>query len=143
MEIRLLVRFPDGTTVRALPLARRDIDDEWRDYGLYCDAAWAPSWPAEIIDWPDFGVPADSVVAAEQIRRVFSRAQEGQRIEIGCLAGLGRTGTVLACMAVLAGISAEDAVGWVREIYDPDAVETPEQERWVLWFADHIAIESR
>ena len=53
------VRFPDGTHVRAAGVAMRLEQAGWRDYGLYCDAAWAPDWPAEIIDWPDFGIPAD------------------------------------------------------------------------------------
>ena len=58
----------------------------------------------------------------------------GERVEIGCHGGRGRTGTVLACMATLAGIRAEDAVEWVRANYHRDAVER-EQPQWVLWFA--------
>ena len=38
----------------------------------------------------------------------------GERVEVTCGGGTGRTGTVLACMAVLAGVAADDAVGWVR-----------------------------
>jgi hypothetical protein len=38
-------------------------------------------------------------------------------------------------MAVLAGVPAEDAVAWVRGAYRSQAVETPEQEAWVEWFA--------
>jgi hypothetical protein len=37
-------------------------------------------------------------------------------------------------MAVLAGEPAGRAVRWVRENYDVKAVETPEQEAWVLTF---------
>ncbi len=62
---------------------------------------------------------------------------------MGCIGGLGRTGTVLACMAILAGIPAGHAVDWVREHYDPAAVETPEQEQWVLWFAGHLRKKAR
>ena len=54
---------------------------------------------------------------------------------MGCLGGSGRTGTVLACMAVLAGVPGDEAVAWVRGAYRAQAVETPEQEAWVLWFA--------
>ena len=42
---------------------------------------------------------------------------------------------MLACMAVLAGVPAAEAVAWVREAYRPQAVETAEQEAWVRWFA--------
>ena len=42
------------------------------------------------------------------------RARRGELVEIGCLGGSGRTGTVLACMAVLAGVPPAEAVDWVR-----------------------------
>jgi hypothetical protein len=41
-------------------------------------------------------------------------------------------------MAVLAGVSPSEAVTWVRRNYSPTAVETPEQEAWVLWFAAQL-----
>src|SRR5829696_9640803 len=128
------VVFPDGTEVRALPLRKRREDDAERDFGLYCDERWAPTWPAETIDWPDLGVPRDGETAAAQIGAAFARAQAGERVEVGCAGGLGRTGTVLACMAVLAGVPAADAVAWVRANYDARAVETEEQEKFVIWF---------
>jgi protein-tyrosine phosphatase len=129
------VRFPDGTTIRALSVYERKEHDPERDFGLYMDRRWEPTWPAEVIAWPNFGVPEDGDRAAAQIERAFARAKAGERVETGCRVGLGRTGTVLACMAVLAGVPASEAVGWVRRNYKPGAVETPEQEEWVGWFA--------
>jgi len=128
------VRFPDGTTVEAVGIGARCPDKPDRDYGLYLDHRWKPTWNADVIDWPDYGVPADSEAAAEAIRQAFERARRGERVEIGCIGGLGRTGTVLACMAILAGLPAPEAVAWVRDQYDPGAVETADQEDWVLWF---------
>ena len=130
------VTFPDGTQVRASSISERDEESSGRDFGLYMDPRWSPTWPAEMIEWPDFGLPPDGARAAAQIRAAFARAKSGQVVEVGCLGGLGRTGTVLACMAVLAGVRSGDAVAWVREHYRPGAVETSEQERWVEWFAD-------
>lgn len=127
--------FPDGSRVRATPLADRRADDPERAYGLYLDERWAPSWPAAVVAWPDFGLPEEPDVAARQIADAFLRARRGELVEVGCLGGSGRTGTVLACMAVLAGVSPGDAVGWVRAAYGPEAVETAEQEAWVQWFA--------
>jgi hypothetical protein len=129
------VTFPDGTRVRALSIEDRDEHSSDRDFGLYMDPLWNPTWPAEIIDWPDFGLPPDSAHAATQIRAAFARAESEQIVEIGCVGGLGRTGTVLACMAVLAGVDARDAVAWVRQNYRAAAVETLDQERWVALFA--------
>lgn len=128
------LRLPDDTVVRGASLADRDLNADWRGYGLYLDARWAPRWPAEVVSWPDLGVPDDLETAARAIHRAYLLAREGANVEVGCLAGLGRTGTVLACMAVLAGVEPEDATAWVREHYARSAVETSEQERWVARF---------
>jgi hypothetical protein len=129
------VRFPNGTRVRASGIAGRKDNADWRTFGLYCDPRWAPTWAAEIIDWPDFGVPASAETAAGQIQRAFTRALRGEHVEVGCHGGIGRTGTVLACMAVLAGVPPAGSVAWVRAAYNPYAIETPDQEQWVMWFA--------
>jgi hypothetical protein len=134
----LNVRFPDGTQVRASAIFDRREDDPERDFGLYLDRRWRPTWPAEVLEWEDFGLPSDRETAARQIEAAFARAQSGQVVEVGCLGGLGRTGTVLACMAVLAGVTSTDAVPWVRGIYNRQAVETSAQEDWVLWFAERL-----
>jgi hypothetical protein len=125
------VTLPDGTRVRACGILDRREDDHQRDFGLYMDERWEPTWPAEVIAWPDLGVPSAPAAAAAQIRDAFLRAKAGERVEVGCLGGRGRTETVLACMAVLAGVAAPEAVRWVRSNYDAAAVETPEQEDWV------------
>lgn len=134
-----IVTFPDGSRVRAVSLADRREDDPVRAYGLYLDARWAPTWPADVIAWPDFGVPVEPEVAAGQITAAFRRARRGDLVEVGCLGGSGRTGTVLACMAVLAGVPPPEAVQWVREAYRREAVETADQEAWVQWFAGWAA----
>jgi protein-tyrosine phosphatase len=129
------ITLPEGTRVRACGILERREEDNQRDFGLYMDESWQPKWPAEVIEWPDLGVPSDPVQAVAQIRNAFIRASSGERVEVGCLGGRGRTGTVLACMAVLAGVPAPEAVTWVRSNYDAAAIETREQEEWVLWFA--------
>ncbi len=131
----MVVTFPDGTRIRASSLAAREDDAPPPSFGLYLDPRWQPDWPAEHVDWPDFGLPADGDRAVAQIRAAFARAVGGEEVEVGCLGGLGRTGTVLACMATIAGVDTDDAVSWVRANYDARAVETREQEGWVRWFA--------
>jgi len=133
--LQMILTFPDGTSIRASSLATSQEGAPAPSFGLYLDRRWRPDWPAEHVDWPDFGVPRDGEQAAAQIRCAFARAAEGEEVEVGCYGGLGRTGTVLACMATLSGVRASDAVAWVRANYDARAVETPEQERWVHWFA--------
>lgn len=135
------VHFPDGTVVTACSLAERRADVPDRDFGLYMDAAWRPTWDADLIEWQDFGVPTVPMRAAKSIVAAFHRATAGQRVEIGCLGGLGRTGTVLACMAILAGVPPADAVAWVRKNYRSGAIEGKEQEHWIGWFAEQMARE--
>jgi hypothetical protein len=131
-----IVGFPDGTRVRASSISDRCVHDPERTFGLYLDARWEPTWPATVIDWKDFGLPEDPELAAQQIAEAFGRARRGGLLEVGCLGGSGRTGTVLACMAVLAGVPSAQAVAWVRAAYRAEAVETADQEAWVRWFAE-------
>ena len=133
------VEFPDGTVVIGAALADRLEANPDRDFGLYLDDAWRPTWDAVLIDWPDFGLPKEPHAAARAIQAAFLRAKAGERLEVGCLGGKGRTGTTLACMAILAGVEPLHAVEWVRAAYRPDAVEGPEQEAWTLWFAKTIS----
>ena len=130
--------LPDGTRIRASALSDRDESDAERSFGLYLDDRWRPTWPSVTIAWADFGLPLDSEEAARQIKAAFSRAKRGELVEVGCVGGLGRTGTVLACMAVLAGVASTDAVAWVRRTYDTRAIKTAEQESWVLWFSEWV-----
>lgn len=55
-------------------------------------------------------------------------------MEVACGGGRGRTGTALACVAVVDGVPATDAVQYVREHYSLHAVETPWQRRYVRRF---------
>jgi len=127
-----VVVLPDGTAVTAASFAAapyaRDVQP---DFGLYLDAQWAPPWAHERLDWPDFGVPADAAAVVGALRSLLDRARRGETVELGCVGGHGRTGTALACLAVLAGCPAGDAVAWVRSNYCDKAVETPEQEAFV------------
>ena len=42
------VKFPDGTIVSACSLAERREANPNRDFGLYMDRAWNPTWKAEL-----------------------------------------------------------------------------------------------
>jgi protein-tyrosine phosphatase len=55
-------------------------------------------------------------------------------VEVACFGGRGRTGTALACMAILDGVPRTEAVEYVRARYRPGAVETPWQRRYVRRF---------
>jgi protein-tyrosine phosphatase len=86
------------------------------------------------VRWRDFSLPADP----EQLRAVLTEAWErsaGERVEIACRGGTGRTGTALACLAVLDGVPPDEAVAFVRAGYRPRAVETRGQAAFVRGFS--------
>jgi hypothetical protein len=131
------IALPDGTLVRGRGRREPLPDGPRPEFGLYpgSPGTWRPEWPAEWIDWPDFRTPRDQESAAAAIVHAYDLARSGRRVEVACTGGTGRTGTVLACMAILAGHPADDAVAWTRAHYRRHAVETPGQRRWVQWFA--------
>lgn len=105
------------------------------DFGLYLLGTQPPefTWTARWVRWPDFRLPSDRADALDAIVEAWTRA-EYERVEVACGGGHGRTGTALACMAVLDGVDPREAVAYVRAHYDAHAVETPWQRRYVRKF---------
>jgi protein-tyrosine phosphatase len=90
----------------------------------------AVPWPSRWLRWPDFRLPTDPADARDAVQELWRRAAD-ERVEVACGGGQGRTGTALACLAVLDGIHPDEAVEWVRDHYARRAVETPWQRRYV------------
>ena len=101
------------------------------DFTLVLADGPVPEGPHRRIRWPDFWIPLDRADALDALREAHRRALAGERVEVACKGGVGRTGTALAALAVLDGLAPRDAVRWVREHYSPHAVETPWQARWL------------
>lgn len=70
----------------------------------------------------------------DEVREALPPSLDQVGPQVGCGGGIGRTGTALACIAVLDGVSAGEAVNLVRARYHPRAVETPAQRRLVARF---------
>ncbi|MFQ1000736.1 protein-tyrosine phosphatase family protein [Modestobacter sp. SSW1-42] len=106
------------------------------DVGLYLlgrrpePVPWEQHW----VRWPDFRLPRDPAQLRAELTDLWERAA-GERVEVACSGGTGRTGTGLACLAVLDGVPASEAVAYVRAHYRPRAVETPAQRRFVARFS--------
>ena len=123
-----LLELPSGVRVRGRSL-RRDLGPA--DLTVVLGRGPAPAWSYRRLAWPDFWVPLDRPDALAALREAYARACSGDRVEVACRGGIGRTGTALAALAVLDGLGPADAVAWVREHYHPRAVETPWQRRWL------------
>jgi hypothetical protein len=131
-----VLRLPSGRLVRGRGLRRPpEPGTPTPSYGVYLLGRRPPevSWEARWIRWPDFRLPADRATARGILTEAWERAASG-RVEVACGGGRGRTGTALACLAVLDGVPPEEAVGYVRAHYDRHAVETPWQARYVRKF---------
>ncbi len=125
-------------TVYASSEWERDEDCDAPDFGLYLDGSWRPDCLAYLVAWDDYGLPKKYDLAAFAIIDAWNKAKQGLWVEIGCIGGHGRTGTALACMGVLSGMTAKEAVKHVKSTYCNNAIETREQEWWVQWFEAFI-----
>ena len=90
-------------------------------------------WESRWVRWPDFRLPASPSDLRAALGEAWERSP-GERVELACGGGTGRTGTALACLAVLDGVPADEAVAFVRRHYRARAVETPWQARFVARF---------
>ena len=87
---------------------------------------------------PDFGRPASARALSLFLDELLLRLRRHETIYLHCFAGLGRTGTVLACLLKTAGAPG-DPVALVRAIYHARALETEEQQRFVRAFVPAAA----
>lgn len=129
-----VVELPDGRRVRGAGLrrARRGPGVPAPDFAVYLLGRdpRVNAWPYAWVRWRDFQSPASTDLALRTLREAHERAAS-ERVEICCGGGIGRTGAALAVLAVLSGVTPDDAVAWVRDNYRPRAVETRGQKRWV------------
>lgn len=130
-----VLHLPSGRMLRGGGLRRPPPDGQTPTFAVYLLGSMPPpvAWGSRWVAWPDLWLPRDRVDAAAALREAWLRAAH-ERVEIACAGGVGRTGTALACIAVLDGVPADEAVAFVRGHYDRRAAETPWQRRFVTRF---------
>ncbi|MBK8800771.1 MAG: isochorismatase family protein [Fibrobacteres bacterium] len=65
--------------------------------------------------------------AEDLSRRITEACFQGRDVVIHCLGGIGRSGMIAACVEVLAGMDAHEAIAIVRQHRSPRALETRAQ----------------
>ena len=113
-----VVRLPGGALVRGRPL--REAPGP-ADFTLVLADGPLPTWRHRRVRWRDFWVPSDTADALDALHEVRRRAAAGERVEVACRGGVGRTGTALAALAVLDGLAPGDAV----RLFGPPGLTAP------------------
>ena len=80
----------------------------------------------------DFGIPSDDKIVRDVLRQVLNRLARREPVYVGCMGGLGRTGTFLALLVKTLGTTRP--VEYVRSRYNTRAVETKAQEDYIAKF---------
>ncbi len=87
----------------------------------------------------DFTAPTPDQI--DQCLSAIAKAHDqGMGAGVHCRAGLGRTGTILACYFVTKQLSGKNAIARVRRVR-PGSIETAEQEKAVEEFARRLGLE--
>ena len=88
---------------------------------------------------PDFTPPNPDQIL-RMIEFIDRETAAKRPVVVSCYAGIGRTGTVLACYLVHRGHNPVDAINRIRELR-PGSIQTPEQEEAVYGYAEWVASE--
>ena len=94
----------------------------------------------------DHGVPRDGAEMADILGELAGLLDAGRRVYLHCRAGIGRTGTVVACHLIESGMPAEVALGRLNELWQtsdgsdtwPEVPETDEQRAFVRAYVPSV-----
>jgi hypothetical protein len=92
---------------------------------------------------PDHGVPRDAGSMTDILATLDELLAGGRRVYVHCRAGIGRTGTTVACHLISQGLSPQAALGRLNQLWQqsdrsdtwPEVPETDEQRDFVLAYA--------
>lgn len=156
---RDLFKLENGLSIYAS--AYRDVEytqDEKVNIGVYMYSSWKdsgsksaaithtdgielPFWKPEetkarvtegiYLNWPDFGLPDKQVPVKELVAWMLEQLAAGKTMEVGCMGGHGRTGTLLSMLLCAQGVTPPEAIERVRKEHCTKAVENSKQAEYI------------
>ena len=132
------------TDFAALKAERVDVlvnlmeEEEGERYGMGGYDAVARRSGLTVRRYPiaDMKVPTDPTSFAALVDELYTDLQAEKTVVVHCLGGLGRSGTLAACLLIRAGLGAEAAIDLTRKCR-PGAIEG-EQPAFVRAYAERL-----
>ena len=87
---------------------------------------------------PDHSVPGSHEALAAFLGPLVPRVENGSRLVIHCWGGIGRSNLTAACILILMGLGADEALDRIRRAARMHVPETTEQEAWVRAFGERV-----
>lgn len=84
----------------------------------------------------DVNTPDNLSTFSALVQDLYARVQRGETIVVHCLGGLGRSGTLAACLLVKDGLNAQDAMQLVKKCR-PGAIQG-QQDKFVETYAQTL-----
>lgn len=131
-----------GKDLDLLPTVTPDIgfylDDYWADDRLVTSPGFAPPFLSPqpqggtiIYPWMDLTAPNDMGEIERACLWLLAELEAGKFVDIGCIGGHGRTGTLISCLLVMQGMDPNMAISKIRQEYCSQAVESIAQTRFI------------
>lgn len=98
----------------------------WQMHG-YDEAAQQAGLSVRRYPIVDVQVPTDPASFRALVEEVYADLQAGKTVVVHCLGGLGRSGTLAACVLIRAGMDADSAISQVQH-YRKDAIQARQPE---------------
>lgn len=93
-----------------------------------------PPYPAIILDWQDQGGVSLNMLDW-LVEGIITNIEAGKLVEVGCMGGHGRTGTLWACvLGKMENLSAHRAILELRDRYCEKAVESKTQAELIAYY---------